>query len=67
MMNAQVLPDGQTMEGAVVTVRCLKPIKYVLIGGNEVTCQSNEEWSDEPECRKCGKDMIINIDFDKTR
>ena len=35
-----------------VTVTCSEP--HVLIGQREVTCQSNGEWSELPQCRKYG-------------
>ena len=42
----------------VATVECLKPKRYALIGGKEVTCQSNNTWSATPECRLCGTDYF---------
>ena len=42
----------------VATVTCLKPKRYALIGGKEVTCQSNNTWSATPECRLCGTDYF---------
>ena len=56
--NAQVSPNETVKEGTVVTVTCLKPERYVLMGDKEVTCPASGEWSEEPECRRCGKVLI---------
>ena len=42
----------------VATITCLKPKRYALIGGKEVTCQSDDTWSATPECRLCGTDYF---------
>ena len=54
--NAQVWPPshGNANESTVVTVRCAAPNPYVLIGDEEVTCQSSG-WTSIPNCRKCGR------------
>ena len=54
MTNGAVSPSGAVPQGAVVTVTCSEPERYVLIGDKKVTCQSTG-WSEKPECRKCGK------------
>ena len=53
--NGTVSPIGTQTEGTVVTVTCLKPKRYVLMGSKQVTCLANGSWSETPECRKCGK------------
>ena len=41
--------------GDVVTVTCLKPLRFVLFGETYVTCQSTAGWSKQPVCKQCGK------------
>ena len=53
--NGTVSPIGTETEGTVVTVTCLKPKRYALMGRKQVTCQENGSWSETPECRKYGK------------
>ena len=55
--NAHVSAKSPVEESTVVKVSCLKTHRpsYVLFGEEEVTCQSNAEWSAKPECLiKCG-------------
>ena len=54
--DAKISHSGMAKENTVVTVTCLK--HYVLLGEKEVTCQSTG-WSDDPECRKCGKYLLL--------
>ena len=51
-------PEGPVKQGGTVKVTCTKPEHYVLIGRQEITCQSDGSWSPEIECRKCGKVII---------
>ena len=57
MDKAQVLPDSNVKVATTVTVRCLKPKHYVMFGNKYVTCKS-AGWSEEPECKKCGKVLL---------
>ena len=45
-------------EDTVVTVTCLIASRHVLIGYQQITCQNNGDWSQQPECRKTGNVMI---------
>ena len=50
-------------EGKAVTVTCLKSKHDALIGDNVITCRHNGSWTQEPECRKCGKVLIGNYSW----
>ncbi|KAL5255495.1 hypothetical protein ACHWQZ_G010913 [Mnemiopsis leidyi] len=52
--NAAVSQDGPLKVGNVVTVTCLKPLRFVLFGETYVTCQSTARWSEQPACKQCG-------------
>ncbi|KAL5247615.1 hypothetical protein ACHWQZ_G019482 [Mnemiopsis leidyi] len=65
--NFQVSPAGPATDDTVVTVTCTEPKRHVLMGGNTVTCQS-EQWKTSAgtpanlECRRCGKlDAKLNL------
>ena len=47
-------------EGKAVTVTCLKSKHDALIGDNVITCRHDGSWTQEPQCRKCGKVLIGN-------
>ena len=59
MDKAQVSPGSNVRVSDTVTVRCVKPKHYVLFGNKYVTCKSTG-WSEEPECKKCGKVFRVN-------
>ena len=65
--DAHVSLFGSLPVDTKVIVTCSKP--HVLIGRREVTCQSNGDWSELPQCWKYGKLLqfffqIIKKNFD---
>ena len=58
VMNAEVSHKGKAIEGALVTVKCSNTKRYHLIGANRVRCTSSGDWTEVPECRKCGEYLL---------
>ena len=58
--NGTISINGRVLEDTVVTVTCLKPKTFILMGDKEVTCQSNGEWSTVPECKLCVAGKVAN-------
>ena len=50
-----------TEETTVVSVTCVRPKRYVLMGETSITCQHDGIWSQQPQCIKCGKHLKIML------
>ena len=55
MDNARVSINSPVGISTVVKVSCFKNGGYFLLGEEEVTCDSNAEWSKQPMCLTSGK------------
>ncbi|XP_077981970.1 sushi, von Willebrand factor type A, EGF and pentraxin domain-containing protein 1-like [Glandiceps talaboti] len=62
-----VYTDSVYLYGNVVTFEC--EMGYVMTGNSSITCQSNRQWTDYPECNpiECGESQVVpNAEFNST-